>query len=75
MENNKALTVLFEAINLGVDNHEDNPQLLFFIQVLLNNADMVKEIMEKYEIDPNTRLTGRNQEILSGFEKMPGTIE
>ena len=64
---NTALITLHQAISNDVDAHEDNPQLLLFIGIKLNDLDIVQRCIENYNIDPNQGITGRNQHILEQF--------
>ncbi len=66
-EGNIALRNLYEAIVATVDEHEDNPQLLLFIGIALNDVNIVQNCMENYNIDANQGITGRNQHILEQF--------
>ena len=65
--NSNALRTLHQAILNSVDSHEDNPQLLLFIGIALNDVDIVRSSMENYNIDGNRGITGRNQHILEQF--------
>ena len=62
-----ALRTLHQAILSSVDSHEDNPQLLLFIGIELNDLDIVLSCIENYNIDGNRGITGRNQDILQQF--------
>ena len=62
-----ALRTLYQAISSTIDSHEDNPQLLLFIGVLLNDVNIVQNCMENYNLDANQGITGRNQHILEQF--------
>lgn len=65
--NSTALRTLHQAILSSVDTHEDNPQLLLFIGIELNDLNIVRSCMENYNIDGNRGITGRNQHILEQF--------
>jgi len=67
----KALKNLFTSVQLIVDSHEDYPQLLLHIAIELNDVNIVQEVLEKYKIDINKPLSGRNQAILSSFQNIP----
>ena len=62
-----ALRTLYQAISNTIDTHEDNPQLLLFIGIALNDVNIVQNCMENYNIDANQGITGRNQHILEQF--------
>tara|TARA_Y100001970_G_C14256115_1_gene875523 strand:+ start:8570 stop:8836 length:267 start_codon:yes stop_codon:yes gene_type:complete len=62
-----ALRTLHQAILSSVDEHQDNPQLLLFIGIALNDVDIVRSSIENYNIDGNQGITGRNQHILEQF--------
>jgi len=64
---NTALYTLYEVILNDVDEHEDNPQLLLFIGIELNDIDIVRSCMEYENLDVNQLITARNQQILEGF--------
>ena len=66
-ERNTALRNLYEAIVATVDSHVDNPQLLLFIGITLNDLDIVRSCMEYENIDANQGITARNQHILEQF--------
>jgi hypothetical protein len=61
---NTALRTLHEVILNDVDEHEDNPQLLLFIGIELNDIDIVRSCMEYENLDANQGITARNQKIL-----------
>ena len=62
-----ALKTLYNAVLNTVDSHEDNPQLLLFIGITLNDVDIVKKCMEYENLDANKGITGRNKHILKQF--------
>lgn len=62
-----ALKTLYNAVLNTVDNHEDNPQLLLFIGITLNDLDIVRKCMEYENLDVDKGLTGRNKNILEQF--------
>ena len=66
-ERNIALRNLYEAIVTNVDSHVDNPQLLLFIGITLNDLDIVRSCMEYENLDANQGITARNQHILEQF--------
>tara|TARA_B100001250_G_C19629318_1_gene713036 strand:- start:180 stop:467 length:288 start_codon:yes stop_codon:yes gene_type:complete len=66
-QRNTALRTLYQAILSSVDSHEDNPQLLLFIGIELNDVNIVRSCIENYNIDGNRGITGRNQHILEQF--------
>tara|TARA_Y100000816_G_C26099278_1_gene582280 strand:- start:2013 stop:2243 length:231 start_codon:yes stop_codon:yes gene_type:complete len=62
-QNTVALKTLYNVILQAVNDHPDNPQLLLFIGVGLNDVDIVKNC-EKYDLDFNKGITARNKYIL-----------
>ena len=66
-ERNIALRNLYEAIVTEVDSHEDNPQLLLFIGITLNDLNIVRSCMEYENLNANQGITARNQHILEQF--------
>ena len=66
-ERNNALRNLYEAIVGTVDSHVDNPQLLLFIGVVLNDVNIVQSCMEYENLDANQGITARNKYILEQF--------
>ena len=66
-ERNNALRNLYEAIVGTVDSHVDNPQLLLFIGVVLNDVNIVQSCMEYENLDASQGITARNQHILEQF--------
>ena len=62
-------TVVFENLYTAIVNslseHEDNPQLLLFIAVLLNDVTKVQEAVEVHNADTAKVITPRNRLILS----------
>ena len=62
-----ALINLYKSVLNTVNEHEDNPQLLLFIGITLNDLDIVKKCMEYENLDANKGLTGRNKYILQQF--------
>jgi len=66
-ERNTALRNLYESIVTTVDSHVDNPQLLLFIGVVLNDVNIVQSCMEYENLDANQGITARNKHILEQF--------
>ena len=63
-----ALRNLYQVIINSVDEHPDNPQLLLFIGITLNDVNIVQSCIENYQnLDANLGITGRNQHILEQF--------
>lgn len=56
---------LYTAIVNSLSDHEDNPQLLLFIAVLLNDVPKVQEAVEVHNADAGKVITPRNRLILS----------
>jgi hypothetical protein len=65
--NSTALRTLHQAILSSVDSHEDNPQLMLFIGIELNDVNIVRSCMEYENLDANQGITARNQYILEQF--------
>ena len=65
--NNRAWETLYQAIKVGVEDHEDNPQLLLMIGVILNSVPKVEEALDVYGADGGEDVTARNQNILRQF--------
>ena len=63
----KVLRTLYQAILSSVDSHEDNPQLLLFIGIALNDVDIVSSSLEYENVGADKGITGRNQHILEQF--------
>jgi len=59
-----ALKTLYNEVLNTVDIHEDNPQLLLFIGITLNDLDIVRKCMEYENLDIEKGLTDRNKNIL-----------
>ena len=66
-ERNTALRTLYEAIVATVDSHVDNPQLLLFIGITLNDLNIVRSCMEYENLDASQGIPARNQHILEHF--------
>ena len=62
-QSREALKTLYNVILENVNDHPDNPQLLLFIGVELNDVDIVKNC-NKYDLDFNKGITARNKHIL-----------
>ena len=62
-----ALRTLYQAILSSVDSHEDNPQLLLFIGIALNDVNIVRSSLEYENVSADKGITGRNQHILEQF--------
>ena len=65
--NNQAWETLYQATKAGVEDHEDNPQLLLMIGVILNSVPKVEEALDVYGADGGEDVTARNQNILRQF--------
>ena len=65
--NNRAWETLYQATKADVEDHEDNPQLLLMIGVILNSVPKVEEAIEVYGADGGEDVTARNQNILRQF--------
>ena len=63
-----ALRTLRQAVLQDLDVHEDNPQLLLMVGVLLNDVGLVAEAVETYGADANRTLTQRNLRILRNMQ-------
>ena len=61
------LKTLYNIILDTVDEHSDNPQLLLFIGIQLNDVEIVKSCMKYENLDFNQGITARNQEILKAM--------
>ena len=64
---------MYNLVKNNIDNHSDNPQLLLFIAVMLNDVDMCKEAIEVYNASANELLTQRNSNILNSVENLSNT--
>ena len=62
-----ALINLYKTVLNTVNDHEDNPQLLLFIGITLNDINIVNKCLEYENLDANKGLTGRNKYILEQF--------
>jgi len=60
----KALRTLYQAILSDVESHKDNPQLLLFIGIELNDVNIVSSSLKYENLDANKGITGRNKHIL-----------
>ena len=65
--NIRAWETLYQGIKAGVEEHEDNPQLLLMIGVILNSVPKVEEALDVYGADGGEDVTARNQNILRQF--------
>lgn len=64
---------MYNLVKNNIDNHSDNPQLLLFIAVMINDVDMCKEAIEVYNASANELLTQRNSNILNSVENLSNT--
>lgn len=64
---------MYNLVKNNIDNHSDNPQLLLFIGVMINDVDMCKEAIEVYNASANELLTQRNSNILNSVENLSNT--
>jgi len=64
---------MYNLVKNNIDNHADNPQLLLFIAVMINDVDMCKEAIEVYNASANELLTQRNSNILNSVENLSNT--
>lgn len=64
---------MYNIVKNNIDNHSDNPQLLLFIAVMINDVDMCKEAIEVYNASANELLTQRNSNILNSVENLSNT--
>ena len=64
---------MYNLVKNNIDNHSDNPQLLLFIAVMINDVDMCKEAIEVYNASTNELLTQRNSNILNSVENLSNT--
>lgn len=62
-----ALTNLYTAIKDGVNEHNDNPQLLLLIGIHLNDLSKVREAMDTFGALPTRVVTARNHAIIQQF--------
>ena len=63
-----ALRNLYQSILNVVNDHPDNPQLILFIGITLNDINIVRTCLEDYQnLDANLGITARNQQILEQF--------
>lgn len=62
-----ALRTLYQATLNTIDDNEDNPQLLLFIGIALNDVNIVRSSLEYENVSADKGITGRNQYILEQF--------
>ena len=61
----KSLQTLQAAIQMDIDKHQDNPQLLLFIAIKLGDMVEFKRLLSHPGINPNAVITNRNTQILA----------
>ena len=64
---------MYNLVKNNIDNHSDNPQLLLFIGVMINDVDMCREAIDVYNASANELLTQRNSNILNSVENLSNT--
>ena len=64
---------MYNLVKNNIDNHSDNPQLLLFIGVMINDVDMCREAIEVYNASANEPITQRNSTILNSVENLSNT--
>ena len=64
---------MYNLVKNNINNHSDNPQLLLFIGVMINDVGMCREAIEVYNASANELLTQRNSNILNSVENLSNT--
>ena len=64
---------MYDLVKLNINNHTDNPQLLLFIGVMINDVDICREAIDVYNASANDLLTRRNSLILNSVENLSRT--
>ena len=64
---------MYDLVKLNINNHTDNPQLLLFIGVMINDVDICREAIDVYNASANDLLTRRNSFILNSVENLSRT--
>ena len=64
---------MYDLVKLNINNHTDNPQLLLFIGVMINDVNICREAIDVYNASANDLLTRRNSFILNSVENLSNT--
>ena len=64
---------MYNLVKNNIDNHSDNPQLLLFIGIIINEVDKCREAIEVYNASVNEHLTQRNSDIINSVENLSNT--
>ena len=64
---------MYDLVKLNINNHTDNPQLLLFIGIMINDVDICREAIDVYNASASDLLTRRNSNILNSLENLSNT--
>ena len=66
---------MYDLVKLNINNHTDNPQLLLFIAVMINDVDMCREAIDVYNASASDLLTRRNSYILNSLQNVTNNTD
>ena len=66
---------MYNLVKLNINNHTDNPQLLLFIAVMINDVDMCREAIDVYNASASDLLTRRNSNILNSLQNVTNNTD